>query len=233
MLFRSKRSAQIDQIAKSIFGSAEVERLSNYTSKGNDVFFKKGFDGFTKVAGVNYVKAYLLDYFKKGVKELCDLILIRGQWSNIVLSQPVSNAFHEMMDLFERLSVFDDSLGEKGEHGARLKQALLKVDRDKGQGKYIRIILKTVNNNAQRIINSASSNLIVIGKNFKGLLDDMQKKPHELITNWKELESAANFEEPLAKRIADDYKRMYYFVQLLQFFTGPIEEENAPPPSLG
>ena len=44
--------------------------------------------------------------------------------------------------------------------------------------------------------------------------------------NWKELDSAANFDEPLIKRIADDYKRMYYFVQLLQFYTGPIEEED-------
>ncbi|MDR2071898.1 MAG: DUF5312 family protein [Spirochaetaceae bacterium] len=218
-----KRSAQIEQLAKGIFGSADIERLANYTNKGNEIFLKKNFDGFTKVAAINYLKAFLLDFFKKEIRELCDLLLIRGQWTTKVLSQPVSDAFHELMGLSEQLVVFDDSLADKGEHGSRLKQALLKVDRDKGQGKYIRIILKTVNNTAQRMINTASSNLIAIGRNFKTLLEDIQKKPPELIMNWRELESAS--EESLGKRITEDYKRIYYFVQLLQFFTGPVEDE--------
>jgi hypothetical protein len=222
-----KRSAQIEQLAKAIFGSADIVRLTNYTSKAGEIYYKKNFDGFTKTAGVNYLKAYLLDFFKKEIKELCDLILIRGQWSNIVTAQPMSDAYHEVIGLFDKISAFDETLSDKGEHGARLKQCMLKVDRDRGQGKYIRIILKTVNNNAQRMINSASTSFITIGRNFKSLLEDMQKKPAELIMNWKELESAS--EEPLAKRITDDYKRMYYFVQLLQFFTGPVEEEDAPP----
>ena len=228
-----KRSAQIDQIAKNIFGSTEVNRLSNYVSKANDAFYKKNFEGFTKTAAVNYLKAYLLDFFKKEIRELCDLLLVRGQWGSVTLSKPMSDAYHDMMSLSDEIIEFDESLSEKGEHGARLKQALLKVDRDKGQGRYIRIILKTVNNNAQRMINTASTCLITIGKNFKSLLEDMPKNPHELITNWKELESSANFDMPLGKRMAEDYKRMFFFVQLMQFFTGPLEEEDSLPSSLG
>ncbi|MDR2471684.1 MAG: DUF5312 domain-containing protein [Treponema sp.] len=219
-----KRSAQIGELAKTVFGSAEVDRLANYTARANEVFYKKNFDGFTKAEGLNYLKAYLLDFYKKEIRELCDLLLVRGQWTSNVLSQPMSEAYHEVMGLSDKLAAFDDALGDKGEHGSRLKQCLLKVDRDKGQGKYIRIILKTVNNNAQRMINTASTGLITIGRNFKSLLEDMQKKPAELVMNWRELESAS--EEPLAKRVTEDYKRMYFFVQLLQFFVGPVEEEN-------
>jgi hypothetical protein len=219
-----KRSAQIEQLAKSIFGSAEVERLANYTDKANEIYLKKNFDGFTKVAGLNYLKAFLLDYFKKEIKELCDLFIIRGQWTSNVLAQNMSDAFHGIVGLFDKITAFDDALGDKGDHGSRLKQALVKVDRDKGQGKYIRIILRTVNNSAQEMINTASANLISIGRNFKNLLEDMQKKPAELIMNWKELESSS--EEPLAKRITEDYKRMYFFVQLLQFYVGAVEEET-------
>jgi len=228
-----KRSAQIDQLAKTIFGSAEVDRLANYTMKANEPFLKKDFEGYTKTAALNYLKAYLLDYFKKGIRELCDLFIIRGQWSNTALSQSMSNAYHEVMDLSEQLMAFDDSLGEKGDNGARLRQAMLKVDRDKGQVKYIKSILKGVNNTAQRMINVSASNLVTIGRNFKGLLEDMQKKPAELIMNWKELEVAANFEEPLGKRVSDEYKRMYYFVQLLQFFAGPVESEGPPGQTAG
>lgn len=219
-----KRSAQIEQLARTVFGSADVERLSHYSNKTNELFLKKNFEGFTKVAGLNYLKAFLLDFVKKEIRELCDLLLIRGQWTTNVLSQPVSDAYHEIMGLSDQLTVFDEALSDKGPDGSRLKQALVKVDRDKGQGRYIRIILKAVNNNAQRMINTASANLITIGRNFKNLLEDMQKKPSEVIMNWKELEGAS--EEPLARRITNDYKRMYYFVQLMQFFTGPVEEEE-------
>jgi hypothetical protein len=223
-----KKSAQIDQIAKTIFGTAEVDRLHHYTTKGSEPYLKKDFEGFTKTLGINYLKAYLLDFFKKGIREICDLFIVRGQWSNIALSQALSNAYHEMMDLAEQLTAFDESLDEKGDNGSRLRQAMLKVDRDKGQVKYIKSILKSVNNTAQRMINSAASNLIAIGRSFKSLLDDLAKKPTELIMNWKEMEMAATAttEEPLGKYIADEYKRMYYFVQLLQCFAGPVESDN-------
>ncbi|MDR0586267.1 MAG: DUF5312 domain-containing protein [Treponema sp.] len=218
-----KRSAQIDQLAKGIFGSADVERMEYYTVKNNEIFLKKNFDGFTKIAGVNYLKAFLLDFFKKEIRELCDLFLIRGQWTSSVLSQQMSNSFHEIMGLSEKILVFDAALSDKGEHGSRLKQSLAKVDRDKGQGKYIRIILRTVNNDAQRMINTAAQNLIIIGRNLKTLLEDYQKKPAELIMNWKELESVS--ESPIVSRVTETYKRIYYFVQLLQFYSGPVEED--------
>jgi DNA-binding transcriptional ArsR family regulator len=223
-----KRSAQIEQLAKTIFGSATVDRMINYIDKNNEQFYKKNFEGYTRIAALNYLKAYLLDYFKKEIRELCDLLLVRGQWSNIALSQSMSNAYHEVMGLSEQLTVFDDSLSDKGEHGSRLRQALLKVDRDKGQNKYIKSILNGVNNTAQRLINTASTNLVTIGRNFKNLLEDMQKRPAELIMNWRELETAADFGMPLAKCITEDYKRMYFFVQLLQFFTAPVAQEEPP-----
>jgi hypothetical protein len=222
-ILNDKRSAQIDQLAKSIFGSADVERMEYYTAKNNEIFLKKNFDGFAKIAGINYLKAFLLDFFKKEMRELCDLLLIRGQWTSSVLSQQMSNSFHEIMELSEKILVFDATLSDKGENGSRLKQSLAKVDRDKSQGKYIRIILKNVNNDAQRMINTAAQNLITMGRNLKSLFEDYQKKPAELIMNWKELEFAS--ESPITSRITEDYKRIYYFVQLLQFYSGPVEEE--------
>ncbi|MDR2553577.1 MAG: DUF5312 family protein [Treponema sp.] len=217
-----KRSAQIDQLAQTVFGSADVNRLNNYTPQAGEILVKKNFEGFTKAAGLSYLKAFLLDFFKKEVRELCDLFLVRGQWISTSLSQPMSNAFHEIMELQDKINALDDALGEKGEHGARIKQTLPKVDRDKGQGKYIRIILNTVNGNAQRMINTAMANCVIIGKHFKSLLEDIPKTPPGIIMNWRELENVS--EEPLAKRITRDYKRMYYFVQLMQFFASPAEE---------
>jgi hypothetical protein len=219
-ILNDKRSSQIDQLAKSVFGTSDIERMKYYTDKTNEIYLKKGLDSFTHVQGINYLKAFLLDYFKKDVRELCDLFLVRGQWASLVLSQQMSDAFHAIMEISEKILVFDETFSETGTNGSRLKAALVKADRDKGQAKYIRIIMKTANDEAQEMINTTAQGLIMIGKNFKHILEDYQKNPKELIMNWKELESTS--EDPLPQRIAAVYKKMYYFVQLMQFFTGSI-----------
>ncbi|MDR1429759.1 MAG: DUF5312 family protein [Spirochaetaceae bacterium] len=219
----NKRNAQINQLAQTVFGSADVERMKHYTNKQNEIYIKKNMGGFTQVQAVNYLKAFLLDYCKKDIRELCDLFLVRGQWTSQVLSQQMSEGFHTIMAIADEILVFDDKLGEDGENGSRLKAAMVKVDRDKGQAKYVRIILKTANEEACQMISRAAGALIVVGKHLKIILEDFQKTPHVLILNWKELESSSA--APLAKRIADIYKKIYYFVQMMQFFSQEGGEE--------
>jgi hypothetical protein len=217
-----KRNAQIDQLAKAVFGSAEVTRLKYYTDKNNEIYVKKDLGGFVHIAALNYLKAFLLDYFKKDIRELCDLLLIRGQWTSNVLSQQLSEGFHAIMAISEQILTFDEALADNGENGSRLKAAIVKADRDKSQAKYIRIIFKSVNEEAQEMINKAAQALIIIGKNFKNVLEDYSKNPHDLVINWKELESFS--EQPLVQRITGVYKKIYYFVQMMQFFARSPEE---------
>jgi hypothetical protein len=224
-ILNDKRSSQVDQLAKAVFGTSDVERMKYYTDKNNEIYLKKGLDSFAQVQGMNYLKAFLLDYFKKDIRELCDLFLIRGQWSSVVLSQQMSDSFHMIMEISEKILIFDETFSEAGTNGSRLKASLVKADRDKGQAKYIKIIMKTANDEAQEMINNTAQGLIVIGKTLKNLLDNFQKNSKEMITNWKELESSS--EDSLPQRITDIYKKLYYFVQLMQFFTGKSEDSAA------
>jgi hypothetical protein len=77
-------------------------------------------------------------------------------------------------------------------------------------------VLSEVNEEALGIIQTASQNMIVIGKNLKLILDDYESKPHEVIMNWKELEQYS--EEDIKKRITEIYKKLYYFIQLMQYY---------------
>jgi hypothetical protein len=215
-ILQEKRNSKIDELAKAVFGTTAVSRLKNYTDKANLAYSKKMLGGFTHVQGLNYLKAFLLDYFKKDIRELVDLFLIRGQWTTNLLSQQLSEGFHELMSISEKLVIFDEALADDGETGARLRSYLAKAERDKDQQKNLRNLLKIVNEDAQRMINGSAQSLIVIGKNLKNVLEDYQKTPHELIVNWKEIELAS--EQPIADRVTDVYKRIYYFVQLMQFF---------------
>jgi hypothetical protein len=213
-IVNAKKDAQVTVLVKTIFGSAEIDRAKYYTEKASEIYVKKNFDGFLFAAGINYLKAFLLDHFKKEIRELCDLLLIRGQWTAPVLSRQMSESFHQLMNLADELIAFDETLSENGENGSRLKASIIKADRDKSQARYVTVILKSVNEEAQRLINTAAQALISIGKNLKNLLDDYQKTNRELIMNWKELESAS--EAPMAQRMADTYKKIYYFIQLMQ-----------------
>jgi hypothetical protein len=219
-----KRDAQISQIAVTVFGSHKVDRMQNYTDKASEVFTARGFDGFTQTRAMNYLRVYLIDFFKTEIKELCNLFLIRGVWTNPELSRQLSESFHILMEIADNVYSFDKALSESGEHGVRLKQALQKSNRNQGQAKYVRIILTTINNDAQRMINDTAAHLIVIGKNLKILLEDYQRSSPALFMNWKELETAS--ETPLTARINAAIKKTYDFVQLLQFFTAPVREES-------
>ncbi|MDR1970744.1 MAG: DUF5312 domain-containing protein [Treponema sp.] len=222
-IVNSKRNAQISELAINVFGRPDINRLKYYTEKGGEIYARKNFDGFLHVRGMNYLKAFLLDYFKKDIRELCDLLLIRGQWMSTSLSQQLSDGFHNVMALSEEIITFDEALGDKGSHGSRLKAAIVKADRDKGQAKYVRIILNTVNEEAHGAILKGAQNFIIIAKNFKGVLEDCKKNPRELIMNWKELEAAS--EIPLIQRLAECYKKIYFFVQILQLLIQSGQEE--------
>jgi hypothetical protein len=212
-----RRNAKIDEVAVQVFGTSIVVRMKNYTEKANVVFAKKMLGGYTQVTALNYLKAYLIDYFKKDIREIVDILLIRGKWTTGVQSQQLSDAYHALMEVSTTLLAFDDSVAEDTGIGAKLKQALAKSDRHKEQLKYLRTLLKDVNDQATALATKALVNLIQIGRQFKSLLEDQGKVGrHEQIMNWKEIENIGDVS--LKEHMTDAYKKIYYIVQLLQNF---------------
>jgi hypothetical protein len=219
---QERRNSKIDDLAKLVFGSTVVLRTKNYTEKANIVFSKKLLGGFTQTQALNYLKGYLIDYFKKDIRELVDILLIRGQWSTNVQSQQISDGYHALLEVSEQIILFDDSLADDGELGTKLRSTLAKADRDKENIKYVRQLLKDVNDKALGFINKAAINLIGVGRHIKALIDDISKPRHELILNWKEVEGAASI--PLKESMVESYKKIYYMVQLLQFYVKEDKE---------
>jgi hypothetical protein len=221
-IVQERRNSKIDEIAKVIFGTAVVLRLKHYTDKANVIFAKKMLGGFTQTAALNYLKAYLMDYFKKDIRELVDILIVRGQWSTNLQSQQLSDCYHAILEVSERILAFDEDLADENEIGTRIRQALAKSDRDKEAVKYLRGILKDVNDKATAMISRAAVNLIGIGRQLKALIDDLGKPRHELIINWKDVENQSP--RPLKEWLVDTYKKIYYIVQLLQFYVKDEKE---------
>jgi len=221
-ILQERRNSKIDEIARNIFGTTVVLRLKNYTDKANVIFAKKMLGGFTQTAALNYLKAYLMDYFKKDIRELVDLLIVRGQWSTNLQSQQLSDCYHAILDVSDKILSFDDDLADESEAGTRIRSALAKADRDKEAMKYLRGLLKDLNDKATAMIGRAAVNLIGIGRQLKALIDDQAKPHHELLINWKEVENQSP--RPLKEWLVDTYKKIYYIVQLLQFFVKSDQE---------
>ncbi|MFO7849757.1 MAG: DUF5312 family protein [Spirochaetia bacterium] len=215
-ILQERQNKKIEKLLQQIFGTTAIARTKNYTDKENLKFSKKMLGGYIYVQPINYVKAFLLDYFKRDIKTLIDLLLIRGKWSTSVNSQQLSDAFHSVMESSEHLLKFDESLGDDSERGQKLKAYMSKSSKDQNAVVSLRKILKEINDEALGIIQNIAQNLITIGKSLKLVLDDYEKKPHELILNWKEIEQYS--EKEIKTHITEVYRKIYYFIQLLQFY---------------
>ena len=213
---QERRNAKIEETAKAIFGTSVIVRTKNYTDKANIAFAKKMLGGYIHTGALNYLKAFLIDYFKKDIREINDILIIRGQWTINVQSQQLSDAYHGLLEVSDALLSFDDSLGEDTEIGARMRSALAKSERDKDAVKYLRQILKESNDKALAMLNKAALNLIAIGRQYRSLIEDFGKLRHEVLLNWKEIDSAAP--KPVKDMLVEAYKKIYYMVQLLQYF---------------
>jgi hypothetical protein len=215
-IIQERRNSKIDEIATQVFGTGVVLRMKNYTEKANVVFAKKMLGGYTQAQAMNYLKAYLMDYFKKDIRELVDLLIIRGQWTANIQSQQLSDCYHALLDVAEKILQFDEELADEGELGTRMRSALAKADRDKDAMKYLRGALKETNDKATAMISRAAVALIGIGRQLKNLIEDLQKPHHEILINWKEVEGQSS--RPFKAWIVDTYKKIYFIVQLLQYF---------------
>ncbi|MDR1466281.1 MAG: DUF5312 domain-containing protein [Treponema sp.] len=215
-IINAKKDEAIGVLVQDIFGQMELSNLQYYTKAVNEGFLKKGLDGFSYTQDIIYLKTFLLEIFKKDLRPLCDIFLIKGQWQNQMLSHQMSDAIYKLGDIPQKIEAFDMALSSSGEYGDKLRIYASKSEKEKSHVKYANNLLKIINTSAQGIINNMAQSLITVGKFFKTLIDDKQKPLHDFIMNWKELEASS--EVSLLERLEEGYKKIYSMVKLLQIF---------------
>ena len=215
--------SKVDNILSQLFGSGAVPHLKNYDEQSSQTFEKKSLGAFTYHAPLGYLKTFLLDFTKKDLRELSDILLVRGKWASASLSAEMSNAYNRLLDISTQITEFDDSLADNVDIGLKLKTFLPRADRDKEAANIIRLTLRDVNKEAAVFINAAMADYIIYARNLKMLLEDYMKLPNsQVIINWKELQHYAD--QDLKLMGVNAYKKIYLFVTLLQSFQ--VEKTN-------
>ena len=214
----AQKNSKIDSLLMQIFNTTNIEVLKGYTEANAEIYVRRQLGAYEYANGLNYLKAFLVEYVKRDVREYADLVLIRGKWATTGLSQQMSDAFHNLMAASDQITAFDEKMAEDGQIGTKLKTLLPRFERDKEAANIMRTILGDANTEARDFLAIASRNMIVFAKNVKMLLEDYQKKVPDLIINWKEIERFA--EHPLQQLGVEVYKKIYLFVTLMQNYIG-------------
>jgi hypothetical protein len=225
-VFLNKKNQQINNMLLQVFGTTAISRTINYTEKESFLIEKKVPNGYVYVKPVNYLKAFFLDYYKNDIRKLIDTLLIHGKWATSVLSQQLSDTFHHLMQYTDTLIEFDNSLAEDGPLGVRVKRILRAAGKDRSAQSALGDAVGDVNDKALRIINHSAQSLISLGKYIKNLITDHKAMKSQLIINWKELESVTN--NSIDEQMEEVYRKIYYFIQLLQYYVKPKEQPSKP-----
>jgi len=211
-----QKNSKVSSILQQIFGTTEVVSLKNYTEAGSAIFERKALGSYQYAKPLNYLKAFLVEYVKRVIREYNDLVTIRGKWTNQALSTQMSDDYNVLLEASDEIAAYDEKLCEDQELGVKIKTLLPQTDRNRDAANIIRTTLKDSNEFAKLEIVKCSKALISYAKSVKSLLEDYQKPHPELLMNWKELERFSD--QPMAKLGVEIYKKIYLIASLMQNF---------------
>ncbi|HQC27104.1 MAG TPA: DUF5312 family protein [Treponemataceae bacterium] len=209
-------NSRADNLLKNIFGTTAVIRLKYYSETANLNLEKKRVPLFKYHQPLNYTKAFLLDYFKKNIREFSDLVLVRGKWVTAVLSGQMSEVYQNIAEISDQITEFDEALSDEAAVGQKLKNLLLRVGRDREAERIIASLIKDTNDKALFYITSTAQNLIALAKTIKSLLEDREKPEPQMLINWKELDKFVD--HPIRDTGVEIYKMIHQFIQLIQIY---------------
>ena len=222
---QAKQTAgKVDGLLVQIFGTTEVEHLKYYNEAGSAPFERKDLGSFEYAEPLGYLKQFILDYVKKDIRELSDILLVRGEWANQQLATPMSDAFHQLLDIAGNITALDNSVNETVDLGLKMKTHLPRADRDKESRNIIQSTLTHINDTAGILIKKSIALLVSFDRNLKMILEDCVKKHQELILNWNDIDHFA--EGQLKQMSIDAYKKIFSFVSLMQNFPIQISEDS-------
>ncbi|MEM5947400.1 DUF5312 family protein [Spirochaetia bacterium 38H-sp] len=215
-LKKERKKAQLEQLLKLVFNTNIIARSKYYTDTGSAQFLKHSLGTYLYTEPFNYLKAFLLDYYKSSVREIIELLIVRGQWTTPQVSQQLSEAYYRVMDISQEVVALDESLGEEGERGTKIKHYLNRVSKEPAAKRFLRQYLDEINEKVRQIIIETAQNLIAIGKILKSLIEDHQAQGKQVLVNWREVENA--YDGEIRDTMVDVYKKIYYFIKILQLF---------------
>ena len=209
-IITEQKNSQVAVLVQRVFENGVPSGTKNYNPRSNAAFEKRGLEGYIYADGMNFLKSFLVDYFKSDVRALSDLILVRGQWTQQALSAEYSESYHNLMHISTKILEFDEKLSEVSEMGVKFRTLLSRMEREKEAGKQVQKHLNDVNEAAFKLLKVSIKNIMTLGNAIKNCIADYDKPHRELLQNWKEIEQHSD--KPIREWMTAVYTKIYNFI---------------------
>ena len=213
-IITEQKNSQVAVMVQRVFGNEIPSGTKYYNPRSNAAFEKRGIEGYIYADAMNYLKSFLVEYFKSDVRALSDLILVRGQWTQQVLSAEYSESYHNLMHISTKILEFDEKLSEVSEMGVKFRTLLSRMEREKDAGRQVQKYLNDVNETALKLLKLSIKNIMTLGNAIKNCIADYDKPHRDLLQNWKEIEQHSD--KPIREWMTAVYTKIYNFIMLEQ-----------------
>ncbi|UPA06743.1 hypothetical protein baBA2_000338 [Borrelia anserina] len=189
-----QKNSKSKVLAAKLFPGITIATLDNYNELMNDKITSKVVNttGYVYSDLLGYLKTHAVNFVKKDLSDIVNILIIKGQWEDMEMSRDVSNDIHSLIGIYSNLIDFDDNLGEQGTYGNRINALLHRVSvGDKSSEKLLLSIITDVNKKAFVLLNEYYSKINSLRQRLNDCLEDYLKpsSEKELIYNWKELDA--------------------------------------------
>ncbi|GMO24881.1 MAG: hypothetical protein Pg6A_11990 [Termitinemataceae bacterium] len=193
----SKTSELLTRVFPEVL-SLNANFANYYNSKISENYENAGYGKFVYAKQFNYL--YLFFHtFSVPLREVINIVLIKGKWSSREVSSELSQLIHDLNDRFQEISAFDHSMRESGERGIKLHAYYAKASVGKRNADNLRKYIDTINFEAYEIIMEALNTITQIQKHINTLEIERQNRQFLLVRNWSEIDFVLKEYMPLSE----------------------------------
>ncbi|GMO48252.1 MAG: hypothetical protein Ta2G_03790 [Termitinemataceae bacterium] len=160
-IINKSQVSQIDTLLKEVFGSPVVHGGAKYYTKESEKDLVSEGAGFIYIDAFNWIMAFEEAFFAE-MNEICDTLLVYGQWNNKSQNKELSLVLQDICDTHLQLINFDNSLDTGGEIGNKIKTLTMRITKGTRAGK--EKLVSMINETCKSVIENELQQLKILSK---------------------------------------------------------------------
>ncbi len=188
---RIKAEVQEDVIAEEVaelFNNQELENYAAYNNENNKLLQENTSLSFRWVYPMRIIKTFNKVYLSESIRKLLNDIVIEGFFNNPNYKTSFAGIVYSVCEISDLIAEFEDSFEtDKKNSISVLKGYILDSNKDKDFYKKLEVMVLSINNDANKLIQTVTSRFFSLYKELGELLADSKKPSSELIQNLKVL----------------------------------------------
>lgn len=224
---QQQEAKEINRLMSHVFNQEELSRMSsykmkNYSEEASTKIYSRVSIGYRYSKAFLYLKAFLIEIIKTQMRDVINILIVKGQWQVNQFSRDLADQLHSCMSLTEDIKNFDDLLSETNTYGKRVFVLLHRQLKDKSSGDLLKQAVEDINSKALAILKKSYKELGALKVLTDEVLKDFERenKTRELLMNGKELELEVDSSSglPFVKSLESADNKVSFFMEFLSLY---------------